>query len=53
MKINRKITLEIQEIHRAPDKMMDYIDGFLVIAYRHRLLYFKADGYLSAEGYDG
>ena len=33
-------------IERAPDKMMDYLDSFIVIAFRHIIYYFDVSEYL-------
>ena len=32
-------------IVRAPDKMIDITDGFIVLAFRHSLVYFQVNDY--------
>lgn len=36
-------------IQRAPDKMIDYLHGFIVLADRHRFCYFEAESILEDE----
>lgn len=38
-----------EAIKRAPDKMIDFTDGFIVLAFRNRLLYFDVSKYLQDE----